>query len=310
MTNLKQTIILVLMASSSICFGQNVFQSNLYMLFQPNINFASASSYDGINVAGFYRNQWVNYKGAPSVLGVNAFYANQKYSSTVGLSLYQDNVGIHQNTEISINYAYELKLSEKLRLSLALSPTLIQMKDDYSSLSPTQENDALLTTSSTISKTAPNVKFGSYLYGQNFYIGFSSPNLLTNNVKDATSINTSFEGKKINYYLHGGYKKQLNKTSSLGASVFLKSTSGSFLHTEVNLLYNFLVEKIGIGAGFKTSKELSAILRLKPNNNFTIGYAYQYTLTDIKKYISGGHEIILIYNAYKPERVKIIPPRF
>lgn len=310
MKNLKIALISGILICNLNTFSQNVFQSNLYMLFQPNINFASASSYEGINAAGFYRNQWVNFKGAPSVLGVNAFFTNQEQNSSIGLSLYQDNVGIHQNTEISLNYAYNIKLNDNLRLSLSISPTLLQLKDDYSSLNPTQENDALLATSSTISRAGPNVKFGSYLYGNNFYLGFASPNLLTNNIKDFTTINTSFELKEINYYLHGGYRKKLNNANSIGASAFLKSTSGSFLHAELNLLYNFLSEKIGLGAGFKTSKELTAILRLKPTNNFTIGYAYQYTLTDINKYISGGHEILLIYNAFKPERVKITPPRF
>lgn len=307
----KNTFLLLFTFILSIhIYSQNAFQSNLYMQFQPNINFASASSYDGINVAGFYRKQWVNYKGAPSVYGINAFLTNQKQNGTIGVSLFQDRIGIHQNSEVSLNYSYRLKLNEKTQLSLSLSPTFIQIKDDYSSLTPNQENDMLLTTSSTISKSAPNVKFGSYLFGNNFYIGLSSPNLLNNNIKNATTISTSFDVKKINYYLHGGYKKPLNEKNSISSSVFVKATSGSFLHTEVNLMYNFLNEKFGIGASYKTSKELVALLKIKPNNFLTIGYAYQYTLTEINKYISGGHEILLIYNAYKPERVKITPPRF
>lgn len=306
----RRVVILVfLLNSSTSLFSQNVFQSNLYTLFQPTINFSSASSYEGINFAGFYRNQWTNFKGAPQIYGANFFYVCDASNSSLGVSLYQDNIGIHQNTEISINYAYKIKLNKKRRLSFSLSPTLKQIKDNYAILSPVQGNDMLLN-SNTVIKTAPNIKFGSYFYNEKFYVGFSSPNLLDNNITNSTSIVTNFDRKKINYYLHGGYNTKINRTNSIGFSAFSKVTSGAFLHTELNIMYNFLLEKIGLGIGYKTSNELSAILKIKANEHFTIGYAYQHTLTEINKYISGGHEILLIYNASTPERVKVTPPRF
>jgi len=288
--------------------AQDAFQSNLQMMFQPNMNFSAASSFEGSNLALYHRNQWVSFKGAPKVFGANLFTSINQ--STVGISFFQDNVGIHKNSEINFNYAYLLKVSKKMRLSFSLSPSLIQKKSDYSSLTAISQDDDLLSTSTMYSIFTPNARFGVYLYSKKFYLGFSTPNAIDNNIVNSSSIQTSFNPSTVNYYLHGGYKYVINKKNNILASAYLKTTKGSFLHTEINLMWETLESKLGVGVSYKTSKEAVAIIKLKPIKNFTLAYAFQYSLSDLQKYNKGSHEILLIYNIFPIERVKLTAPRF
>ena len=90
----------------------------------------------------------------------------------------------------------------------------------------------------------------------------------------------------------------------------MKTIEGSFLHTEFNIMWETMSEKLGIGTSFKTSKEIVGILRVKIMKRLMMGYAFQYTLTDLNNYNQGTHEILLVYNMSPIERVKLKTPRF
>lgn len=291
-----------------INYSQNIFQSNLQMMFQPNINFSSASSYEGTVLSVFHRNQWVKFSGSPKVLGANVF--KSKGSNAFGVSFFQDKVGVHDDLQISLNYSYSLQLTKTKYLSFSLSPTLNQKRSDYNGLVQINQSDALITSTSNYSLFSPNAKFGTYLYSKNFYVGISTPNLLDNNIINGTKVENKFDFEKINYNFHIGFRKKLNKTNNLLASSYVKTVEGSFLHTEFNIMWETMSEKLGIGASFKTSKEIVGILRVQIMKRLMMGYAFQYTLTDLNNYNQGTHEILLVYNMSPIERVKLKTPRF
>ena len=157
-----------------IGYSQNSFQSNLQMMFQPNINFSSASSYEGTVISVFHRNQWVKFHGSPKVIGANVFKSIR--NNSFGLSFFQDKVGVHNDLQISLNYAYSFQLSKTKFLSFSLSPMLNQKRSDYNGLVQINQNDALIANTSNYALLSPNAKFGTYLYSENFYVGISTPN--------------------------------------------------------------------------------------------------------------------------------------
>jgi hypothetical protein len=64
-----------------------------------------------------------------------------------------------------------------------------------------------------------------------------------------------------------------------------------------------------VGASYRFGDSVSALVGLQISNSFFIGYAYDYTVTDLNKYNNGSHEFILRYQYYKKSN-KIKSPRF
>lgn len=293
-------------------------QMNQYMVYQPYINFAAASSYETTSAALFYRNQWTGFVGAPLSYGLAASIPIPKKNSikqsnsTVGFSLKRDEIGIHRNDALSIDYAYKLKLNRSTFLSFSLSPTLRFINDNYN-LTIANDIDPLLN-KGTINKTAPNFKFGSYLFKDDFYLGFATTNLLYNNIysnNSTHSIETGFDPKRINYLLHSGYRFKINKSNNIITSILFKASEGANLHYNINVLWNTLSDQLGIGASYRSTNDLVLIANFQLYNQFKLSYAFQYSLSELNNYENGSHEILFTYQV-KPKKklIKIRTPRF
>ncbi len=291
---------------------------NQYMVYQPYINFASASSYETVNGALFYRNQWTGFDGAPITYGLGVAIPIPKKNSikytnsTMGISLQREEIGIHRNDALSIDYAYRLQINRSTFLSFSLSPTIRFLNDNFN-LTVSNDIDPLLN-QVAVSKTAPNFKFGSYLFKDNFYIGFATTNLLYNNIYNNSStygIETGFDPKRINYLLHTGYQHDINKNNSIITSGLIKISEGANIHYNINILWSTLSEKLGIGASYRSTKDLVFIANFKLYNQFKLSYAYQYALSELNNYENGSHELMLVYQV-KPKKklIKIRTPRF
>ena len=79
---------------------------------------------------------------------------------------------------------------------------------------------------------------------------------------------------------------------------------------QVDLSANFLFnEKFTLGATYRFSNTLSAIVGFQISNSLFVGYAYDLERTKLASYNSGSHEIFLRYELFK-EYTKFKSPRF
>src|SRR5690606_18513794 len=77
------------------------------------------------------------------------------------------------------------------------------------------------------------------------------------------------------------------------------------LDLNANVIYK---DQFWLGASYRHNDAMVFIAEFQINQQFKIGYSYDYTLTAFKKYSGGSHEIMLQYEfGYK---VKSIDPRF
>lgn len=288
--------------------AQNTFQSNQYMLFQPIINFSSASSYNEVNLMSFYRNQWTNFKGAPTNFGLVGIVPIKNNSITLGARILNETIGVHNKTEIKLDYAYRFQTNLNSAVSFSLSPKINIHKSNYQLIETTVNNDPNFNAEQT-SIAYPNAEFGSYYYSSRFYIGFSTPNLFYNEIVNNNSYSTQFSVSKLTYYIHSGYKWTLNSNNNLYSSLYLKTAYGAPTLASLNIGWETLKEKLLIGTSYRTSKELVALLKLKLKQ-FTLGYAFQHSLTAISPYNNGTHEILLNYKIKRKNIVGLIAPRF
>lgn len=298
-------VFLVLIAKVN---AQSELHYGMYMMHQPFFNPASASSYDQLTAAVLYKNQWSGYDGAPKIGAINILKPFK--SSALGLTVTNDQVGIDNNTQISGSYSYKLQLRGYSRLAFGLSASVSLLQSDLGSVTIVDANDPAYVSGNTGIVAQPNFKFGTYYYNNKFYAGLAIPNVLDNKIAlENGKGSTGFDFSTIHYYVHSGYRFELNPKSDLNLSTLLKQVSGASLQYDINLQYEYR-RKIGFGVSYRSSKELLGILSYQLTPELKLAYAYEYNLSDIGKYSSGSHEIMLIYQFAPPKESIISIPRF
>ena len=67
-------------------------------------------------------------------------------------------------------------------------------------------------------------------------------------------------------------------------------------------------DALTLGAAWRWDDSISALVGFQVSDELFIGYAYDYTTTDLNKYNNGSHEIMLRWELRKV--VKLLSPRF
>ncbi len=272
--------------------AQNQFNMSQYMLHQAFINPAAIGAYQQLNGAVYNRSQWVGFDGAPVSQGFNLNLPFKSAKHTIGLSYLHDKIGANNNNEISLGYSFRARLTSKTSLLLGLMGTANILKTNYTSLAL---NDAVDPTfSNNTTAVLPNFKFGLYLQNAKYYIGLAIPNLMENKISRGAG-QVGFNANNLHFYLQGGYLFNLGGKSELGVSTLIKQVSGSPLQADLNVQYIY-ARKLGIGASYRTSNDLVGLINFQITPMLKLGYSYDYALSALRKYNSGSHEIMLIFN--------------
>src|SRR5690606_39616071 len=91
-------------------------------------------------------------------------------------------------------------------------------------------------------------------------------------------------------------------------ATLFKMVNGSPLQADVSA--NFLLyDKVTLGAAYRWSAAMSALVGFQASESIFIGFAYDYQTTDIEAYSDGSYEVMLRFELFnRPERV--LTPRF
>lgn len=309
---MRKLLALLFSVSSLSVLSQNQLHLGQYMIHQPFMNPAAINSYTKPTFAGFYRTQWVQFTGAPVTQGFNAILPLRQLKHTLSLTAFHDAIGINNNSEVSLSYAYGMKVGLNAYLSLGVSASLDLLQADYSVLHTIDANDPLFMAKTPLTPF-PDFKFGAYFFKNRTYAGFTIPTLLNNQVmftSDGTPTGTTeFDVDNLHYYLHFGHGFILNEKLDLNASTLIKEVSGAPIQFDLNaqLMYN---KKAGFGLSYRTSKEVLAMLTFQIAPPLKFSYGYEYNFGQIGNYSSGSHEIMMIYQLNPPKDVVVAVPRF
>lgn len=278
-------------------------QLPLYSQYMNNeliINPAVSGTLDHSPLQLSFRNQWTGFNGSPTTY-VLSYHKKQKDNVGLGAVLFNDNTGGAINrTGLALSYAYHIPLSNG-KLSLSLAANINQYTFDSSELSP-NDPDPLIDGSSE-SSFVPDATFGAYYYTDKFFAGFSVPNL----IETPININTAVDNTNSlirHYFLHTGYKLEVNDNLDLQPSLMLKSIITTGVQYDLNLRA-LLKDKMWFGASYRDQDAVVLMYGVNYKNYF-VGYSYDATLSDIRNYSSGSHEVFL---GYKLDVAEVIPQK-
>ena len=299
------TIIAVILFTVSAKAQQDP-QYTQYMYNMNIINPAYAGSYDALSLNFLGRTQWVGIDGAPQTLTLGAHSPVGK-NVGLGLSVIVDKIGPVQEQNLYGDFSYTLNVSENAKLALGIKAGFTFFNICLPCLNTTDPNDAAFINQNA-NRVLPNVGAGVFYYTDKFYAGLSVPNLLETFHFEKTGGQITRASERKHYFLTSGYVFDLDQDIKLKPSIMVKAAEGAPLSVDFsgNVLFN---EKFELGLSYRLDESVSALVNVRARDNLRIGYAYDYTLTNLGNFNSGSHEIFLLFN-FDFERNKIKSPRF
>ena len=201
-------ITLLLLAFAPLLKAQQLPQYSQYILNKYVINPATAGTENHYIGQSNYRTQWDGIKDAPRtyILGVNGPLQEGKMG--IGGYMFTDITGPTRRNGINLSYSYHLKLTENLKLSMALNAGILEYSVDGSEI--TFENPDDVASQSLERNVLPDAGFSIYLYGNNFFFGASAPQLIQNQINFEKSIGNQTGRLANHYFAMGGYTHAIN----------------------------------------------------------------------------------------------------
>jgi type IX secretion system PorP/SprF family membrane protein len=270
--------------------------SSHYMFNTLTYNPGVAGTSGMICATALNRQQWVGFKGAPSttVFNISAPIAPFRIKSGVGLLVESDNIGFDKDINLSASYSYLMDLGPG-KMGIGLSLGMLNK-----TLSPTWEipagdahtpasGDPLIPENKE-SYVAFDAGMGLYFKADKYYAAFSITHL--NQPKIKFSKGTPYVSR--HYYLTAGYTLQLpNPSLELIPSVFAFSDGKVTQFTVTSLIrYN---KKAWGGVSYRAGDAFIGMIGFELFNGIRLGYAYDFTISDINKNSSGSHEFMVNY---------------
>lgn len=253
-------------------------------------NVAVAGSRPWFDVRSGNRYQWSGITDSPRTFTLSAFGPNKKQNMGYGFYLFTDNVGPTRRTGIQFSYAYHFKLSKTIKLSFGLSGGLLQYSVDGSKITLRDKYDAVIS-NGLQSALVPDFTFGFHLYHKDWFVGASFPQLLQNNLYFFNYQKQTLSKLDQHYYANAGYTFHLNEDFDLQPCILFKYVKP--LPPQWDFLARIIYkEQVWFGASFRTQDAWSMMAGYTWNNNLSIGYSYDVTISGLRGYNSGTHEIM------------------
>jgi type IX secretion system PorP/SprF family membrane protein len=211
----------------------------------------------------------------------------------LGAWIHNETFGPQQNTQFGAAYAHTLKLGSSSNLSFGLS--LSALLQNERRINKFYESNDPVFAEPTASQTGFNAGFGAYYFTDNYYAGFSIPQLLTNDFttdKDGTRLENNFKFDRLQYYFTGGYRFEIGEKISLTPSILAGlSQNTSFVYEGIlTASYN---RRFEVGAGWAAYSSLQFSFGAVLLKNLSLRYRYMHQVGDEYRQLGGSHFIVL-----------------
>jgi len=292
---LNTLFLVILVLNISNVFAQQDFMTSSKMENLSLLNPAYKSASDRATFIFQHRSQWVGFDGAPMTDIVNYNSATLFKSVNYGLSLINDKIGPSNNLKIHANIAYAIKIKttkgikrKTTKIIIGIKPGVNIYSNNFSEIKLSNQNDQAYVTDET-KNISPNFGVGIFYYKLQYYLGFSSPNII--------SKKGGFNQSQNHYYIIGGGSFRINRNERImfEPEAVARFTKGAPIQLDMNLNFKLQYKYI-IGLLARTGGAVGINLGFEALNNFYIIYSFGYSYSNTTFVNNAGtHEIMLRY---------------
>jgi type IX secretion system PorP/SprF family membrane protein len=311
-----------------------------YILNPVIINPALAGVENYTDLKASVRDQWVGLNGAPKTtyltihapIGKNDYRTSatsysvpgqnprgssywESYTAAaphhgIGLNIINDKTGSFNRFTAQALYSYHLGLTPTTNLAAGFSAGITNVSVDRTKHDFTGSGDPIdpatgLSLNGELNKIRPDMGFGLWLYARNYFVGLSGQQIVPQKltfVDDAATITQ--KGRLVPHlFLTAGYRFLVGEDINAIPSVMVKYIKGSSeldFQPEANLKLQYR-DDFWVGGSYRYQNGYSAMVGINVGNLMNVGYAYDFTTTNLNTVSRGTHEFVvgfLIGNKY------------
>lgn len=310
MKNMKRIVVFVLsmLLLSPATKAQQDPQYSLYQFNQMIINPAYAGARDALAVIALRRDQWVSIPGAPKTTCLSAHSPILNKNIGIGFTIIRDEIGPRSTTGFYGNFAYILKLSQKMKLSFGLNGGYNRYQFDFNKISfQKEEVPAEL---NSINKGTLDINSGLYLRTNSFFVGLSATHLNNPSVYtyEASMANAGKFSYKVRTHLFFTIGKSfiLSKDVIFAPTLLVKQVKDE-LGLDINLNF-FLFKRLWLGGFYRNGYGPGALMQFYATDKLRFGLSYDTGLQDARK-LGSSFEVMIGFD-FLGAKSKMINPRF
>lgn len=270
--------------------AQQLPQYTQYMLNEFAINPAVAGKEEFADVRSNNRYQWIGITDAPRTYILTAHGPLKAKNMGVGMHLFTDIVGPTRRVGLNFSYAYHIKLNKETKMSLGLSAGILQWGiDGHKLILHDAGDDNLLVNYQTV--YVPDFGAGILVHNKKFYVGIAVPQIYQSRINLYPGSDNS-STLVTHFNINAAYKFDIGDDFKIEPSFLVKyATPAPFkLDVGIRAIYK---EQIWLGGAYRHNDAYTALLGFMFKNYWMLGYSYDFSTTNIRKYSSGTHEIML-----------------
>lgn len=274
-----------------VIYAQQKVQFTQYMFNGLIINPAYAGVEEALSLTFYNRNQWVGIEGSPDTQTFSGHTLFKSKQTGLGLSVTNDQIGIHKNLNLLLSTSYHLKIKDRSYLSMGIQTGINHKGSDYSLVAGNYLNDPKLS-GQTISRTFLDFGVGFFYRSPRYQLGFSIPEMMPGKIQ----INDTVEYKlnHAHYLLFSKYSYPLSENLDLEPGFLLKYLYGIPLSFDINVNVT-IRQALSVGFSYRKSESVDFLFKTRITPQLQIGYAYDYPIGNIALISTGSHEFMINY---------------
>jgi type IX secretion system PorP/SprF family membrane protein len=306
---MKKTLTIIAFAlGSTAAFSQQDPQFSQYMYNKLFMNPGYAGMRQALCFTAIARQQWAGFDGSPKSGVFSADCFLPQIHGGVGLNIMYDKLGFETNMGYRANYSFHQALGGGV-LGIGLELGAFSKR-----LGPGSGENWLATTSwqndnsipPQLKKTIFDLGFGLWYQRQNLWFGISSTHLPAGEMGGQSSapFNAPLTYQVArHYFVTGGYNISMG-TWELRPSFLVKSDA-TITSFDLNVTALFS-ERFWFGASYRFQDAICPMIGFMlpnaratsnemPGGGLKVGFAYDYTLSNLKNYNNGTFELMVNY---------------
>jgi type IX secretion system PorP/SprF family membrane protein len=335
-------VIFSLLLAAGFSYAANAQQDAAYNMYLFNglyLNPAYAGSNEVVNLTGVFRNQWTGLDGAPRTVNASVDAPLRRDQYALGFTVSNDRLGLTNMFSMTGAFAYRIKIKGDniIALGVQAGVTYYQQRNTEAiTVDPTTLTSNYDPTFSVNQNLwLPNVGAGVYAYGKRYFAGFSVPHMIPFSLSNQWRIGTStaVAHQYNQFLLTAGYVFGKDASIVKFRPSFLMKYQQGLRFDVPDFDFNaglLFIDRIWVIAGVQTGGEANKVLggstdpanakkfglegvigmvQAKITPQISVGYAYHYSLSGMRSYETGTHEVMVGYQ-FSYNKKRFVTPRF
>lgn len=304
----RSTLAMLMILGTLWAKGQQDPMYTQYIFNLQTVNPAYVGYWQTMGLTAISRHQWVGLNGHPTTQTFSFQTPLRSQRVGVGLNVVLDKVGLEKRMTVNFDYSYEVLLSDITSLRFGIKGGFTNYSHNLTEYEQYPDNQSDPLFQATIdNKFMPNFGVGLFLSSSRYFLSLSLPGIIENNYQSNVN-NYSNRSELRHLFFAGGMMFDLSENVKFKPSFMTKTVVGSPF--EYDLSANFLLaEKFWVGGMYRSGDAFGANAQWIINRKLRLGYAYDFTTTDLRNYHNGVHEIMISYEFIPASRI-IISPRY